>query len=106
MYQGGFHVVSFQIKKRIPIGRGGMILTDDIDAVRWLQRARYDGRDLTVSQWEDDSDICGWHMYMTPEDAARGILLMDATPRNNPDLGGWQNYADLSKKKLFRKTND
>ncbi len=105
MYQGGLHVVSFQIKKRIPIGRGGMILTDDADAVRWLQKARYDGRDLTVSQWDDDGDICGWHMYMTPEDAARGILLMDATPRDNPDLGGWQNYADLGKKQLFRKTN-
>lgn len=105
MYQGGLHVISFQIKKRIPIGRGGMILTDDLDAVKWLQKARYDGRDLTVSQWEDDADICGWHMYMTPEDAARGILLMDMVPENNPDLGSWQNYADLSTKKLFRGLN-
>lgn len=104
MYQGGFHVVSFQIKKRIPIGRGGMILTDDADAVEWLRKARYDGRDLAVSQWEDDADICGWHMYMTPEDAARGILLMDQTPRQNDDLGGWQNYADLSQKRLFKAT--
>lgn len=104
MYQGGFHVVSFQIKKRIPIGRGGMILTDDADAVEWLRKARYDGRDLAVSQWEDDADICGWHMYMTPEDAARGILLMDRTPRQNDDLGGWQNYADLSQKRLFKDT--
>jgi dTDP-4-amino-4,6-dideoxygalactose transaminase len=103
MYQGGFHVCSFQIKKRIPIGRGGMILTDDPVAHQWLCRARYDGRDLSVSQWDDDTDICGWHMYMTPEDAARGIILMDQVPSHTPDCGSWENYADLSKKKLWNK---
>jgi dTDP-4-amino-4,6-dideoxygalactose transaminase len=103
MYQGGFHIVSFQLKKRIPIGRGGMILTDDAKAYAWLCKARYDGRDLTVSQWDDDADICGWHMYMTPEDAARGIILMDQIPAENPDTATWENYADLSQKKLFKK---
>jgi len=103
MYVGGFHVVSFQIKKRIPIGRGGMILTDDADAVAWLRKARYDGRDMSVSQWEDDGDICGWHMYMTPEDAARGIILMDQVPEYTVDCSTWENYADLSQKKLFKK---
>ena len=106
MYQGGFHVTSFQLKKRIPIGRGGMILTDDEDAVNWLRRARYDGRDLSVSQWDDEPEIMGWHYYMTPEDAARGILLMDKTAENNPDSATWQNYADLSLKKLFKGQHD
>ena len=102
MYQGGLHVVSFQIKKWIPIGRGGMILTDDKAAYDWLVKARYDGRDLSVNQWDDDADICGWHMYMTPEDAARGIILMDQVADENPDCGGWQNYADQSQKKLWK----
>jgi dTDP-4-amino-4,6-dideoxygalactose transaminase len=102
MYLGGLHVVSFQIKKRIPIGRGGMILTDDKAAYDWLVKARYDGRDMSVSQWDDDTDVCGWHMYMTPEDAARGIILMDQVPEVTEDCGGWQNYADLSEKKLFK----
>jgi dTDP-4-amino-4,6-dideoxygalactose transaminase len=106
MYQGGFHVTSFQLKKRIPIGRGGMILTDDADAVNWLRRARYDGRDLSVSQWDDEPEIMGWHYYMTPEDAARGILLMDKTAEHNPDSATWQNYADLSLKKLFKGQHD
>jgi dTDP-4-amino-4,6-dideoxygalactose transaminase len=105
MYQGGLYVTSFQMKKRVPIGRGGMILTDDVNAVNWLQRARYDGRDLAVSQWNDEPEIMGWHYYMTPEDAARGILLMDQTPLNNPDTATWQNYADLSTKKLFQGTH-
>ena len=102
MYQGGLHVVSFQIKKWIPIGRGGMILTDDKAAYDWLVKARYDGRDLSINQWDDDADICGWHMYMTPEDAARGIILMDQVADQNPDCGGWQNYADQSQKKLWK----
>jgi hypothetical protein len=42
-------------------------------------------------------------MYMTPEDAARGIILMDQVPTHTPDCGTWENYADLSKKKLWNK---
>lgn len=102
MYQGGLHICSFQIKKWIPIGRGGMILTDDKAAYDWLVKARYDGRDLSVSQWDDDTDICGWHMYMTPEDAARGIILMDQVAEDNPDCGNWENYADQSQKRLWK----
>src|SRR4029077_20605782 len=29
MYEGGFHCLSFHIKKLLPIGRGGTILTND-----------------------------------------------------------------------------
>lgn len=103
MYQGGLHVVSFQLKKRIPIGRGGMILTDDAEAYRWLKKASYDGRDLNVPQWEDDYEIMGYHYYMTPEDAARGIMLMDRVPEYMEDCGGHENYSKLSEKTLFRK---
>jgi hypothetical protein len=70
--------------------------------VAWLRRARYDGRDLSVSQWDDEPECLGWHYYMTPEDAARGILLMDQTDPHNPDTGTWENYADLSTKRLFK----
>jgi dTDP-4-amino-4,6-dideoxygalactose transaminase len=103
MYQGGLHVVSFQLKKRVPIGRGGMILTDDAEAYRWLKKASYDGRDLDVPQWEDDYEIMGWHYYMTPEDAARGIMLMNRVPEFTEDCGGNENYSKLSDKTLFRK---
>jgi len=103
MYKGGFHVVSFQIKKRIPIGRGGMILTDDPEAYRWLKKASYDGRDLAVPQWEDDYEIMGWHYYMTPEDAARGIMLMDQVPEYTEDCGTHEHYSDLREKTLFKK---
>lgn len=38
MYEKGtLQCLSFQIKKRLPIGKGGMILTDDPEASRWLR---------------------------------------------------------------------
>ena len=41
-----FYCLSFnQHGKHIQIGRGGMILTDDVKARDWLRNARFDGRD-------------------------------------------------------------
>jgi dTDP-4-amino-4,6-dideoxygalactose transaminase len=102
MYESGFQVVSFQIKKHIPIGRGGMILTNDEPAYRWFKKACHDGRDMEQSYLEDDFAMVGWHYYMTPEDAARGILLMDHRNDSFPDIWSEQNYHDLSYKTVFR----
>ena len=43
MYKGGLHCLSFHMKKLLPIGRGGMILTDDKKAYEALKRLRFDG---------------------------------------------------------------
>lgn len=102
MYKDGLHIVSFQIKKRIPIGKGGMILTDDFGAYRWLKKACHDGRDMKTYYIDDDFEFPGWHYYMTPEDAARGILLMDAIPGDYEDSGNHNTYMDLSQRKVFR----
>jgi dTDP-4-amino-4,6-dideoxygalactose transaminase len=103
MYQGGLHVVSFQLKKRIPIGRGGMILTDDEQAYQWLRRARHDGRSPDSPYIDDDIALPGWHYYMTPEDAARGVLLFDqlhdvATTKT----WTWQDYKPLNQLSVFK----
>jgi len=102
MFEGGLHCLSFQVKKRLPIGKGGMVLTDDEAAVRWLRLASFEGRDLSVSQWDVNPDVIGWNMYMTPEDAARGILLFDQLPDKNDDTGCYINYPDLSKLEIFK----
>lgn len=101
MYEGGFMALSFQIKKRLPIGRGGMILCDDYDAYRWFKKACYDGRDLEKNYLDDDIEMLGWHMYMTPEDAARGIILMDKISEVNKDSHSYTSYKDLRLNKIF-----
>lgn len=105
MYQDhdSLQVLSFQIKKRLPIGRGGAILTDSLDAFNWLKLATYDGRDLN-RPYDDPEHVqsLGWHFYMTPEDAARGIWLMDRIPEFNPDIMDSSHYPDLRQWKPFR----
>ena len=100
--EGYLHTLSFQIKKRLPIGRGGAILTNSQDAYNWLKLATYDGRDLqTPYDSHGHVSRLGWHYYMTPEDAARGIWLMDQLPSTMPDTMGSQNYPRLSAMDVF-----
>jgi len=95
-------VVSFQIKKRVPIGRGGIVMTNNKQVYDWLKYASYDGRDLTKQYMDDSFKMLGWHFYMTPEDAARGILLMDQIPEHNEDTGNSDTYSDLSNTEIFK----
>jgi dTDP-4-amino-4,6-dideoxygalactose transaminase len=100
MFIGGkntMQVLSFQIKKRLPIGRGGAILTDNYDVYEWIKLASYDGRDLETP-YTDISHVKfrGWHMYMTPEDAARGLILLDRLGEKEfPDIASDDSYPDL-----------
>lgn len=71
---GLFQCLSFQYSKHIPIGRGGMILTDDKKAARWFRVMRNDGR-REIPKEKDRVKLWGWNFYMTPEQAARGLSL-------------------------------
>lgn len=104
MYKGGFHCLSFQAKKRVPIGKGGMILTDDIKAAEYFKQMRFEGRHEDRDQWHDEPEVYGWNMYMTPEDAARGLMIFHETPKVNPDSQNWEYYPDLSKLELFNES--
>jgi dTDP-4-amino-4,6-dideoxygalactose transaminase len=100
MYAGGLHCLSFHAKKHIPIGRGGMILTDDDQAQRWLTKARYDGREGKAYD-QEKIDMLGWHLYMTPEQAARGLQLFEAREKDSfEDLN--EDYPDLREMPVFR----
>lgn len=107
MYKGGLHCLSFHSKKLLPIGRGGMILTDDIEAYRWLKRARFDGREESPLS-QDSITMVGWNMYMQPEQAARGLQLFDMV--KSKDLEDLkvesQGYVDLSKLNIYENTSD
>ena len=96
-----FMCLSFHIKKHLKIGKGGMILTDNEDAVKWFKKARYEGRSEKLYH-EDDIDMLGWNMYMTPQEAAHGLALMQNYPVNVPDLDENNGYRDLTEFSVFK----
>jgi len=94
--------------KHFKLSKGGAILTDDHSAYLWFKRARYSGR-RECSYHDDNFDMIGWNFYMMPELAARGVLLMGQfydgeTKKVNEDVE--MPYPDLSKFKIFTKTNE
>ena len=54
MYRSGqMQCLSFGHGKPLQIGRGGAILLDDKEAYDSMIQQRYDGRDLSVSPWQE-----------------------------------------------------
>ncbi len=102
MYRGGLHCLSFHVKKQLPIGRGGMILTDDEEAAHWFKRARFDGR-AELPLLQDEYTMTGYNMYMTPEQASRGLQLFELLKNKElPDLSTKdQDYPDLSQFPIY-----
>ncbi len=102
MYRKGQYMcLSFHVKKLLAIGKGGMILTDNHKAVEWFKKARYEGRSA-VPYHQDNIEMLGWNMYMTPEQAARGLTLMQNYPDTMPDLE--EEYRDLTEFTIFKDT--
>lgn len=95
--------LSFHIKKHLGIGKGGMILTDNKEAVEWFKKARYEGRSEKYYR-EDNISSLGWNMYMTPQEAAQGLCLLQNYPLHNKDLDETNGYRDLTEFQIF-KTN-
>lgn len=101
MYEPGtLYCISFHARKHLKIGRGGAVLTDNIHAATWLRRARFDGRTGSVPFMDDSVKEAGWNAYMTPEQAARGLQLLEALPPDSPDLTPL--YPDLSLLPAFK----
>jgi dTDP-4-amino-4,6-dideoxygalactose transaminase len=102
MYEpGAFMCLSFHIKKNLGIGKGGMILTDNKDAYEWFKKARYEGRG-EVYYKEDNISTLGWNMYMTPQEAAHGLCLMQNYPLNKTDMDELNGYRDLTEFDIFK----
>ena len=94
--------ISFHIKKHLKIGKGGMILTDDAAAAEWFKARRYEGRTAGIAYHDDDICEEGWNMYMSPEQAVRGLMLMQNYPEHMPDLPEDPPYRDLTEFGMFK----
>lgn len=96
-----YYCVSFHHRKTLKIGRGGAILTDDERFVKWARPMIFDGRHKEVIHAEDTYECIGYHMYMTPEDAAIGLQKFNEIQDINPVTGSSDEYRDLTKEKVF-----
>lgn len=98
---GSYMALSFHIKKQLGIGKGGAILTDNLEAVKWFKKARYEGRSEKFYK-EDSIETLGWNMYMTPQEAAHGLCLLQNYPLHNKDLDEVNGYRDLTEFPVFK----
>jgi dTDP-4-amino-4,6-dideoxygalactose transaminase len=78
MYRRGqMQCVSFGKGKPLEVGRGGAILLDNKEACDWLKRASYDGRDLGITPWQNQTEFrVGYHYMMRPEECIIGLNLI------------------------------
>lgn len=104
VYPGTLRCLSFHWWKHLGIGRAGMILLDNEEDYKLLRRMRYDGRTERVAPKDDVFDVPGYHMITSPENATRGLMLMQHVKPYNADIP-WDDYADLSKHKYFTEAN-
>ena len=100
-----YHCLSFHRRKQIPIGKGGMILTDNKEAYDWFKVVRYEGRHMDTLYKNDTFDTIGWNMYMTPEQAAVGLELFDGIEDYNDDSESSGTHKDLSEFPIYERAN-
>ena len=91
-----YYCLSFHRRKHIPIGKGGMILTDNEDAYNWFKVARYEGRHMDRLYKDDYFEVVGWNMYLPPEQAAKGLYLFENIDDDSDDLESSGVHKDLS----------
>lgn len=102
MYDSGAMMcTSHHWTKILGVQQGGCILHDSKQADEWLRRARFDGRKEGVAPKKDEFKDIGWHMYMSPEVAAEGLVRIASLKRDVPDLP-MDDYPDLTEIGLFK----
>ena len=97
-----FMCLSFQFQKHLSLGRGGMILTDNISARNALKKMSYDGRDPNKPWREQNINSIGYHYYMTPEIAELGLEKLPNAIKNQPKQWVLEDWPDLKKMDIFK----
>ena len=99
---GTYLCLSFQYRKHLSLGRGGMILTDDEYAAEQLRMMTYDGRKKYVPWGDQNITTMGYHYYMTPETAKRGLDLFYEVKDSFPLAKSYESYPYLPKMGVFK----
>ena len=103
-YEDKYMILSFHLKKILNIGQGGMILTNDERFNEWARPMIYDGRHKDKLYNDDEFECIGWHMYMSPESAKRGLEIFhsDKIQEFNPHCGSSETYKDLRQQPIYK----
>ncbi len=96
-----FMCVSFQYKKHLSLGRGGIILCDSISDKEELIKMAYDGRHRDTAWANQPISQMGYHYYMTPETAQLGLDKLSNAINTPAKKWKWSNYPDLSTMPVF-----
>ena len=99
---GTFMCLSFQFRKHLSLGRGGMILTDSRQASIDLKKMSYDGRIPEVPWREQNISTVGYHYYMTPETAQLGMDKFPVAVQTKPKKWTVNDWPDLTKMEIFK----
>ena len=94
--------ISFQFRKHLSLGRGGIILFDKEEDFDILKRMSYDGRSPDESWSVQNIKTIGYHYYMTPETAELGLKKLPAAIETPPKQWVYTDWPDLTKMDVFK----
>ena len=101
-----FMCLSFQYQKHLSLGKGGMILTDNKEAAEELKKMSYDGRTPDKPWREQNISSTGYHYYMTPETAQKGLDALEEAKQREPRQWVWEDWPDLREMSVFKDYNE
>lgn len=93
--------LSFQFRKHLNLGRGGMILLDDLNQAAELRKMSYDGRIDNVPWADQKVSAMGYHYYMTPETAELGLSKFNDVKNKEPQQWSYRDYPYLPSMPIF-----
>jgi dTDP-4-amino-4,6-dideoxygalactose transaminase len=99
--EGSYMCVSFQYKKHLNLGRGGIILLSNLESYIDLKKMSYDGRLPNVPWAEQNINSIGYHYYMTPETAELGLRKLEIARNQKPRQWTHNDYPNLKNMDVF-----
>jgi dTDP-4-amino-4,6-dideoxygalactose transaminase len=100
--EGTLMSISFQFRKHLSLGRGGVILVDNKEDYIELKKMSYDGRLPDIPWREQNISSMGYHYYMTPETAQKGINKLESAINTTPKKWSIDDWPDLTKMDIYR----
>lgn len=99
---GTMMCLSFQFKKHLNLGRGGIILLDNETDKNELIKMSYDGRDRETLWRDQNISRVGYHYYMTPETAELGLKKLPKAIITPPKQWTINDWPDISQMEVFK----